>query len=131
VSFSIPRLLLWLTTGYCADEDDYTDRSSSDTPATEQSNRKDQNGGLNASTSSAPKTSAPEAVKTKKNDQPVVPAKSEYEKTREINIARNKVVLGILNSTIGSGDATEILVEELKKVGIELDEQELKSTLEK
>ncbi|RXW11814.1 hypothetical protein EST38_g14041 [Candolleomyces aberdarensis] len=103
----------------CYDGNDSAERSTNGTSAMDQSPRNE--GGEGSSND----TAAPSIT------QRGPPVKSEYEKTREINIARNKVVLGILNRTIGSGDETEILVEELKKVGIVLNAEELKSTLEK
>jgi hypothetical protein len=56
---------------------------------------------------------------------------SEYERTKTINVARNKVILGILDKTVEGNEVGEVLAEELKKVGIELDDGELKAAAEK
>jgi hypothetical protein len=58
-----------------------------------------------------------------------VPARSEYETTRTINMARNKVVLGIIDKMVDSEEMTEALVAALKHVDIELNKNDLNKVL--
>ncbi|KAJ2911921.1 hypothetical protein MD484_g8491, partial [Candolleomyces efflorescens] len=57
------------------------------------------------------------------------PARSDYETTRAINMARNKVVLGVIDKTVDSKDVTEALVDALKHAEVELDEKDLNEVL--
>ncbi|RXW12429.1 hypothetical protein EST38_g13426 [Candolleomyces aberdarensis] len=116
----------------CYDDDDRARRSSGTTPTAAGPSGGNKSGPRPSSSNASLKNAVPTQPENKQEDiqQPQAP-KSEYERTREINIARNKIVLGILDSTIGCGDEPEVLVEELTKVGIELNAQELKQTLDK
>ncbi|KAJ2924238.1 hypothetical protein H1R20_g12856, partial [Candolleomyces eurysporus] len=117
----------------CYDDDDRARCSGGSTPAAAGQSRGTNKSGLSPSSSNTLLENAvPKQPENKQEDRRQSQAlKSEYERTREINMARNKIVLGILDSTIGCGEEPEVLVKELTKVGIELDAQELKQTLDK
>ncbi|KAJ2914797.1 hypothetical protein MD484_g5624, partial [Candolleomyces efflorescens] len=111
----------------CYDDDDRAGRVTGAAPRAGDASGVNNENPRPSSSKPAPK----ESVSNMQERDSGSPPKSEYERTREINMARNKIVLGILDKTIDSGEEPEVLVEELKKVGVELDATELKMTLEK
>ncbi|KAJ2921121.1 hypothetical protein H1R20_g15973, partial [Candolleomyces eurysporus] len=117
----------------CYNDDDRARRSSGTTPATAgQSGDNNKPAPVSSSSKTSLKDAVPKQPENKQEEgQRSQAPKSEYERTREINMARNKIVLGILDSSIDRGDEPEVLVEELTKVGIELDARELRETLDK
>ncbi|KAJ2911561.1 hypothetical protein MD484_g8851, partial [Candolleomyces efflorescens] len=78
-----------------------------------------------ASSSVLPKSDKPQ------NSNDGRPQKSEYERTRDINIAKNKVIMSIVDHSVEKGTEASRLVEELKEVGVEMDAEELQATLAK
>jgi hypothetical protein len=85
-------------------------------------------GTASSSSSSSSSSSTPSAPKEGEN-QCKAPARSEYETTRAINMARNKVVLGILDKTVDSDKISDALIAALKHVDIELNDDDLKEVL--
>jgi hypothetical protein len=83
------------------------------------------------STSSKSKADPTRPSPSSVSKEPQAPVKGDYERTRELNIARNQVVLRILDKSIASGEESGALIEELEKIGVKLDEEELKGMLSK
>jgi hypothetical protein len=85
--------------------------------------------GHGTASSSSSNQTAPTPASKEAGTQSKAPARSEYETTRAINMARNKVVLGIIDKTVDSEEVTEALVAVLKHVDIELNENDLNEVL--